>query len=280
MSARSHRRTRIRHRRVRGCARGQAMIECVVSVGVLVALFLGVLYIGRLHDLQYSLIQASRYAAFDVALAGSGAEVDATGQAGAHLLGWHAEPVRAGDSLQRVRAADWLPALSDHSGAATFWPNGPALDAAVGEGALPGLAGGEMQAAAAALAPARALAPASFDVRPGGWIVSEFATTLQPGRAAAASLGAALITLRSHTVVAAGDWSASGPAATAARVAGLSPASGPLVRGVVGPMLGLAQFFEPAISGLCLGRVDPEVVPRDRLGFAAGAPRGAWRAPC
>ncbi|AZP11383.1 TadE family protein [Undibacterium parvum] len=59
---------------------GQAMVEMVVIGGVMISIFLGIWYLGKFHDIQYSAIQAARYTAWE-RTAHSAAFTDATLQA-------------------------------------------------------------------------------------------------------------------------------------------------------------------------------------------------------
>jgi len=44
----------------RSLLRGQAIVELLVFIGVAVSLFLGILYLGKFHDIQSQTIQAAR----------------------------------------------------------------------------------------------------------------------------------------------------------------------------------------------------------------------------
>ncbi|MEK8031086.1 hypothetical protein AACH06_09695 [Ideonella sp. DXS29W] len=60
---------------LRSDQRGQSMAEFLVAMAVLLPLFLAVAYAGRYSDVQQAAVQASRYAAFQTALA-PGAQTD------------------------------------------------------------------------------------------------------------------------------------------------------------------------------------------------------------
>ena len=79
----------------------------------------------------------------------------------------------------------------------------------------------------------------------------------------------------------AGDWSAAGPAHTASRTGALVPTARlAAVRPIVHGFRAALAVLEPSIRELCLGRVDPEIVPSDRLSPYREGPRGGWVAPC
>ena len=78
------------------------------------------------------------------------------------------------------------------------------------------------------------------------------------------------------------DWSAAGPAQVAERAGWLVPTARlPALRSVARALAVPLSLLEPAMRDFCPGRVDPEVVPVDRLGPAdSSLPPGHWVSPC
>lgn len=69
-----------------------------------------------------------------------------------------------------------------------------------------------------------------------------------------------------------GDWDADGAAAVWQRTAALSSAGRIAAwRSVLSPVAAPLRLFEPAAERLCLGRIDPDIVPADRLRGVARA---------
>lgn len=159
--------------------------------------------------------------------------------------------------------------------------NAPAgVTVAVRSTDVPGIAGTAAKAGLAALRIAAPGAPRRLDLDPNGFVTGSVEV-----RAADFTLPARLppetLLMRERTALLADEWQASGPAHTTERVAALTVASQVRdLRFVMEPVRWALSLLEPRFSEFCPGRIDPEVVPSDRLIADPGAGRGWWLAPC
>lgn len=156
------------------------------------------------------------------------------------------------------------------------------VDVQVARRETPALAGTVEQAGLALLAPLQALAPGRLDLRRDGWIRAEVSVDAPehpfwrngPQR------------WREPLALLVDDWSLDGPAAVERRTQTLLPAT-PIewVFAALDTVQAAVYVLEPALRGSCARRIDPEVVPEDRISAGAqpAAPVRAasgWRPRC
>lgn len=261
-------------------ARGQALAEFLVASAALIAIFLGTLLLGRYHDLQWNVIQAGRYAAFQSTVQ-AGVQ-PATLEAGTRSRFFELAPVA-------LATADERPGRDRWARTATVWADvsgrrmvtAPAdVSVTVQDAELPGVAGAASRAGLAALRAAAPGAPHRLDLEPGGFVTASVAVRATDFTLPA-SAPPATLHMREHMVLLADEWQSSGPARTSDRVASLTVASRVRdLRFFLQPVRWALSLLEPRIAELCPGRIDPEVVPIDRLTGDPGAGRGWWVAPC
>jgi hypothetical protein len=205
--------------------RGQALVESLVAMLVLAPLLIATLGLARHQAAQ----QRAQSAAWAGAIAAHhGIDLAVMQANDADLTG------RVEVSLQRMAVPDAADTAEDIA----FTLLQPAL--AVGSGGL-GLARAEARRATAVVVPAIWLDTA--------WTIEG----RDEGQRAALS-------------VLVDDWAAPDATAVWRRTAALSTAGRinawrPALRWAIEPM----QLFEPAVARLCLGRIDPDIVPADRL---------------
>jgi hypothetical protein len=244
---------------------GQAMAEFAVAASLLALLLLGLPAIQRYHQLQFAGIGAARTLAWlgAVPLPQAGGMAPAAGNLDVAALhaGWLPE-----DAAQRDGDLAQLQSIQP----------------VVGQSRLPGLAGDGTQAL---LLPFRALQGfgSGFDLRADG-LRSAHATlhVASPESLPEPFAGLSLDLDEQHVVLADG-WGAAGPGQAASRAGGLvpthmlAPAQSMLSVGTL-----LLSVLEPGFRQLCLGLVNPEVVPADRLGNGNGnsAPVTTWVPRC
>ena len=224
--------------------RGQALAEFAIAAGVLAMLLLAMPVLCRWHELQAASIEAARRTAFERSWrAASGGRVDVA-------------PIRSAlfpdvDDAAQVSADRVQVALDADS--------------------EPGLAG---RAERALLQPFRVmrLLDGGFDVRAPQLDTTQVTVGLTRPAQLPDPLAQVPIEFREHYALVAGDWASSGPAQVADRAGGLVISrAAPPVRTIVQWSARMLSVFEPALRQLCLGQVDPERVPADRL--AAGVDR-------
>lgn len=262
---------------------GQALVEFLAAAGTLAALFVGTALVARLHDLQWATIAASRYAAFDRALRDE--RSDAV-QLERQLRARFFEPALA------IRAAEgrrddeqWQrldPNWSDLAPAAVRLVTRPAdVRLRLAEDPAPG-ASAALAANVAGLADGAArLNGGRFDVERRGFHSARIEVGVARIASAPRPLSDLALTLREETRVLGGGWDSDGPDEVATRTRAFVPGARlQALRPIVDAFRWALRLFEPSIDQLCLGRIDPELVPVDRLGVPGSAERGTWVAPC
>jgi hypothetical protein len=247
----------------RASGRGQAMAEFVVALGLLAMLLTGLPALQRYHQLQFASIGAARELAWLGALDPAQA---------------NAAPSRL---LERWRA-QWLPEGQGEGGSQQA--DAGSIDPVVAQAALPGLAGDATQALLLPFRPLQSLG-SGFDLDGAGLRNAQLTVHVQGPDSLPEPFAGLALDLSEHHSVLADGWGASGVAQAASRSGGLvptqflAPAKPVLAFGTL-----LLSVLEPAMRQLCLGQVNPEVVPADRLGnggnFGAGAPVTGWVLPC
>lgn len=259
---------------------GQALVEFLAVSGLLVGLLLGLLFVGRLQDLQAALVQGARYAAFERALAPV-ASPELGPLVRARFLVRGDAPLRAGEGLDD--AAEW-PAVDDH------WrdlrdrplverPRDVTLSLATS--APTGAASAAMLAAIRGVDAVATATGRGHDLDTRGWHSLVLRADLGSARSWPAPLDALDLVLEARAAVLGDAWNAAGPGHVVERTAAFVPGERlasfrPALAAFAVPL----RLFEPAFDDLCLGRIDPELVPVDRLGAPSSGERGDWRAPC
>jgi hypothetical protein len=237
------------------------MAEFVVALGLLSLLLLGLPALQRYHQLQFAGIGAVRE------LAWLGSREPAPG-----LETLHAQWLPEGPAKRDPHLADVA-----------------SLEPVISQATLPGVAGEATQALLLPFRPLQALG-SGFDLDANGLRRAQLTVHVQGPDSLPDPFGGQALDLSEHYSLLADGWGASGVAQAATRSGGLMPTQ---VFAQARPLLAvgtlLLSVLEPAIRQLCLGQVNPEVVPADRLGTgtgtgngngSAGAPVTTWVAPC
>lgn len=235
--------------------RGQAMAEFAVACSVLALLLVGLPVIARYQQTQFQLIGTARLAAT--------------------LRGWSPRAIADEEALRLSQ----FPANDDPRR-----PEVQRLQLQSSSDAAPGTAAAGVEALLAPLFAAGALGGADFDLERGGYQrVSLRAGVRATEQASLPDPFDALdLELTEHHALLADAWNSSGPAQVAVRTGGLVPtAAFGSLRALLAPVRAAASVVEPALRQLCLGQIDPERVPDDRLGTVVDdGPRSTWEAPC
>jgi hypothetical protein len=262
----------------RNTSGGQAMIEFLVSAAALVPLLVGVVIIGRLQDLRSHAQQSARYGAYARAFGTPIAETQS--QIRTRFFGDPNTTVRERDARDGTRVdttanAHWREPLRN---VRALVSNAEDVVLVAAERAPAGRAGGLLETMAATADRVSSVSGGRFDVERRGY--HEIAVRVRLADLSPA-IGSGPLTLEARASVFGGDWSAGGPAQTAARATALAPATLiRRIRPVLAPIDWALAALEPAFRELCLGRVDAELVPADRLGPVGGGDAGTWVAPC
>lgn len=245
--------------------RGQALVEVAVTMLLLLPLFVATYLMWAWQDTRHAALVAARYAAFDFALSEGGPSGgEQVGQAlRQHVL----------DGRQR----GWI--MLDAAGTSVV--DDAEIRVALRQWELPGSLGRVEAAAFDLLSPARALGSGVLDLARGGAIRSEVTVPTRavwlPGaldRVQGPRIAAGLSLLTD-------PWRAGRADSALSRVAALSAAG--RMREWVEPLSGLRQavaLIEPDFGRLCLGRIDVDIVPMDRLVGARGGLDDLRQRPC
>lgn len=135
-------------------------------------------------------------------------------------------------------------------------------------------------AAGVMLLPAKLLGSGEFDLPP--WSARSVTTTVAMGDTIV--LGVPFespVALRENLFFFVGHGAARGPEQVRARTAALSVA-GSLAAAAkpLETVLSVARIVEPALERLCIGRIDPDIVPEDRLAGSTSRPPDLRYQPC
>ena len=255
------------------------MTETLIATALLLPLWLGVVYVSRWHDLQHTAIASARYAAFEAHVS-AGREDSARIEATTRLRLFSRDAGRftvdaVADDLGR------RPQWSDHRGAESLLDRepGPTVDVA----AVPqtGVVADVERQAFALIAPARAVGGPPFDLQRDAARGATVTVPLRHADALPAPFGGLRLRLTERLRLLVDPWAASDPRQVAARVESLSPVG--RLRELVQPLEPVrwaVSLFEPAIQRLCPGRIEPEIVPPDRLVGGRGAMLDLRTRPC
>lgn len=254
--------------------RGQALVEGVIMIGVVIMLFLGIFYLGKFHDVQASTIQAARYGAWERTVHSPGAMNDTRiqNQARARLFTWNEQPLKGTDGLANGKAwtaqsAGWRDHSPGRNRAATRLiarPDDVVLNTRTGP--LPGLATETISKGFGAVTGALDGITGGEALPQGGTVTGNVSVRLNNIAALPKPLDKLNLTLRESSSVMTEGWDASGPD-QAARRSRTFTLAGPLsqIKGVLNPIEEVLSWIEPAFDDLHFGQVCPDIVPADRV---------------
>ena len=235
--------------------RGQSMVELAIVAGVFVLLTLGTELLARFHEVQRQAIIAARQEAFSATwLRGrvSGAVVEQR------------------DRALHFEQAGWM----DPTGSEAVPSREDSVVVSTTEGAAPGRVAAAVAVAMRPLQAATGFLGSAFDLTDRGFQRSRVRVRLDPLSHMPEPLDALALDLEEHVAVLGDSWNAAGPDHVAARTRGLVPTSLLAANAAwLRPALAPLAVIEPALSRLCLGLLEPDFLPVDRL--AGGAPGAA-----
>jgi hypothetical protein len=264
--------------------RGQAIVEFVAASGLLVTLMLSIMLIGRYHDLQASVIQSARYAAFERATGGAiASDVAIRDQMRARLFTWTNDPLRTADALRdgdrwRSENVNW----TDHTRRRNRFieePRNIALQTS--QRRPPGRAGGATAQIVNVIDRAARVTGTRFDVNSNGFYTATSTAQIANLSYMPAPLNRLNIRFTESVSILGDGWNAGGPGDVARRAGALVPSRVfSVLTTDLRPVRDVLSWIEPAFDEFCPGIIDPEIVPVDRLDRPGSGPRGSWRPRC
>ena len=242
----------------------------IVGAAVLIPLLLGTILIARYVDIRSATVQASRYAAFERATnLRSMTDAEIERKVRTRLFTVSDSPLRANDGLaDNAQWRDENPNFQDFSARPRRLIARPADVRTVTRETEPTSA---VARAASAIVKgidtAGSLTGSNFDLNTRAFHTGTVSVRLANLTSLPAPLNALNLTFTERTAVLGDAWQAGGPGAVAERSGALVPTRlFTQVSGILEPLLDALSLFEPALDDLCLGQVNPEIVPNDRLG--------------
>lgn len=231
---------------------GQALVEFAIAAGVFALLLLGTVWLFRLHEIQRQGVMSARTAAFTATW----------------MLG-RESTAAAQDRLRRLHFehAGW----SDPTGNEAMPAREDAVSLRLVQGAPPGTAAA---AVSIAMAPLRAIGGflgSGFDLPMDRQMTATVEVIVDPLTRLPEPMASLRLAMAEHLSILGDGWAASGPREVSARTAGLVPTN--LLRAPMqwlSPFLWPLSLIEPAVGRLCLGLIEPDRVPRDRLSPGVG----------
>lgn len=248
--------------------RGQAMVEMIVVGGVVSAIFLGIWYLGKFHDIQYSTIQAARYAAWErSAHAPSFSDTRLQSQTRARLFMWNQDAYKAADG--KPDGATWdrqNGQWQDHAQDKRLVDRPNDVRISTAAGALPGTAAKTISTIFGSISGVIGAITGGEPLNQGGLYTSTVSVKISDLALLDAPLNNLNLTLTEKSALVTDSWDASGAAQTAARTSSFTPAAGlRQIDGLLTPIKMLLSQFEPSFSDFNPGQICPDVVPADRV---------------
>jgi hypothetical protein len=227
--------------------RGQSMTEFAVGAAALSLLLLGSITIAGFQEVQRRTSVAARQAAFESAWVGT--RSDRTTHV-RDVVASHLEEeglTNAVGSGQYVRRSD--------------------ITATAALRAAPGLAHDAGRAMVLPLRVAGGFLGGDFDLEPGGMFGGTVAVNIEPRSDLPQPFNVMTVQLRQPFGLMTDAWNAGSPDHVRRRASGLVPASTLTgLQTLWRPLLAPLSLVEPSLSRLCMGLIEPDRVPEDRLG--------------
>jgi hypothetical protein len=263
--------------------RGQAMVEMIVGVGVLVTMMLGTMIIARYVDIRSAAVQGSRYVAFERATnlkAVPDAEIER--KLRARMFTVSNSPLRADDGL--ADDAQWRnenPNWKDPSKRNRRLVTAPKdVQVVTLESEPTSTESRALAAVVNGIDTVGDLVGSNFDLDTRAFHKGIVMVKLANLESMPQPLNALNLTFTERTALLTDSWQSGSPGAVAERTGALVPTRlFTEFSGELGSLLRIGlSVFEPSIDELCLGQINPEIVPADRLG--GQAERGNFTPSC
>lgn len=269
---------------------GQAMVEMVVISLVLVALFLGIWYIGKFHDIQSTTIQTARYAAWERTVRpASFSDAQLEGQARARLFSWNRNAYLASDSISNGQqwnrqSTMWV----DHASDKRLIEAPRDVTVRTAAGPLPGRAAATATRLLGSVDSALSGVTGGEALPQGGQYTGTVSVKLANLTHMAdpdVPLNNLNLTLTERSVIVAENWDAASPRQAALRTRAFTP--GGVLKSIdtgFGSVIKEAlSLIEPSFKNFHPGQICPDVVPMDRItAVKGGANQPVYRGagPC
>jgi hypothetical protein len=226
---------------------GQSITEFAVGAAVFALLLLGSITIAGYQEVQRRMAIAARQSAFASAWAGARAN--------------HTQSLR---EAARRHLDD--PAVIDAFGRNPY-VTGSAITATASLHASPGVSGTAMRAMLTPLRAAGSMMGGDFDLSADQLLQGTLTVPLARQPALPQPFGSLSLEFRQPVAIMIDAWNAAGVDHVRRRARGLVPASALTgVQALWRPLAAPLSLLEPALGELCLGLIEPDRVPEDRLG--------------
>jgi hypothetical protein len=245
------------------------MTEFIIATLLLVPLFIGMTLLARYLDIRSSTVQAARYAAFERATRLNALSDVAMGnQVRDRLFTFSDAALRSTDGL--AANAGWRnenPNWTDHSTSPERLIAAPGdITLRTRETSPPGTAGQVATRLVDVIDDVSRISGSRFDVNTRAFHEAQVSVKLADLAALPAPLDRMNVTLTERTSLLADSWHAGSRRAVARRSGALVPTRlFQRFTDVLEPLLDVFSVIEPAFDQLCLGHIDPDIVPEDRL---------------
>jgi hypothetical protein len=259
------------------------MVEMIVGVGVLVTMMLGTMIIARYVDIRSAAVQGSRYVAFERATnlkAVPDAEIER--KLRARMFTVSNSPLRADDGL--ADDAQWRnenPNWKDPSKRNRRLVTAPKdVQVVTLESEPTSTESRALAAVVNGIDTVGDLVGSNFDLDTRAFHKGIVMVKLANLESMPQPLNALNLTFTERTALLTDSWQSGSPGAVAERTGALVPTRlFTEFSGELGSLLRIGlSVFEPSIDELCLGQINPEIVPADRLG--GQAERGNFTPSC
>ena len=226
---------------------GQSLVEFAVGSAALLMLLLGVITLSGYQEVQRRGSIAARRLAYETVL----------------------EPrdLAALASAQRIYQDDFDDAgLLDAVGRARY-VTGDDLRVSRQQGAAPGLAGDAATLLLTPLAASKPFTGQDLDLEPGGYVSGQLLVRVAPHAWTTEPFRSMDIVLRQPYAILSDPWNSGSARQVHDRTSSLVPTQG--LASLASAWQALAvplSLLEPTIGKLCLGLIEPDTVPEDRLG--------------
>jgi len=238
---------------------GQSLVEFAVGSSAMLLMLLGVITLSGFQEIQRRGISAARQVAFESTWRSSGIQDRATPES---VFFHHLNDEGTLDAIGRARYVAPEDVEVDHQ-----------------SGLAPGLAGKAESLLLGSLQVGSSLVGGSFGLEPGGYVTGNVDLRLAPHPWLPEPFRHLDLALSQPFAILSEPWNGAGPRNVEELTASLVPAR---------RLLAVASFWktlaapltvlEPSIDKLCLGIIEPDEVPEDRLGPVIN--RSGFRRPC